>query len=50
MKKSTSLLLSGVLVSGMVLGTIVTPATVHASDDAAAVTQADKDYKFSDLL
>ncbi len=43
LKKSTSLLLSGVLVSGMVLGTIVTPATVHASDDAAAVTQADKD-------
>lgn len=43
MKKSTSLLLSGMLVSGMVLGTIVTPATVHASDDAAAVTQADTD-------
>ncbi|MFC6177318.1 SLAP domain-containing protein [Companilactobacillus huachuanensis] len=43
MKKSTSLLLSGILVSGMVLGTIVTPATVHASDDAAAVTQADTD-------
>ena len=40
MKKSTSLLLSGVLVSGMVLGTIVTPATVHAE---TAVTQADAD-------
>ncbi|CAJ1201627.1 SLAP domain-containing protein [Companilactobacillus nantensis] len=47
MKKSTSLLLSGILVSGMVLGTIVTPATVHASDDAAAVTQADTDVKNS---
>lgn len=40
LKKSTSLLLSGVLVSGMVLGTSVTPATVHAE---AAVTQADTD-------
>lgn len=36
MKKSTSLLLSGILVSGMVLGTVVTPATVvNAADDAS---------------
>lgn len=40
MKKSTSLLLSGILVSGMVLGTIVTPATVNAATDDTAVTQA----------
>jgi len=36
LKKSTSLLLSGILVSGMVLGTIVTPATVHAAGEVAA--------------
>ena len=45
MKKSTSLLLSGILVSGMVLGTIVTPATVQASNNAAAVTEANTDVK-----
>ena len=43
MKKSTSLLLSGILVSGMVLGTVVTPATVHADSTSSAVTQADAD-------
>jgi len=43
LKKSTSLLLSGILVSGMVLGTIVTPATVHAADNATAVTEASSD-------
>jgi len=32
LKKSTSLLLSGILVSGMVLGTVVTPATVVNAD------------------
>ena len=32
MKKSTSLLLSGLLVSGMVLGTVATPATVVNAD------------------
>ncbi|MQS75480.1 SLAP domain-containing protein [Companilactobacillus halodurans] len=37
MKKTTSLLLSGVLVSGMVLGGIITPTAVNA---ASAVTQA----------
>lgn len=42
MKKSTSLLLSGILVSGMVLGTIVTPMTVSAADNTA-VTQADQE-------
>jgi len=40
LKKSTSLLLSGILVSGMVLGTIVTPATVHAAEGTTAT--ADK--------
>ena len=45
MKKSTSLLLSGILVSGMVLGTVVTPATVvnattpaKTSDEVTKVT------------
>jgi hypothetical protein len=38
LKKSTSLLLSGILVSGMVLGTVVTPATVVNA--APATTQA----------
>lgn len=39
MKKSTSLLFSGLLVSGMVLGaTVTTPTTVHA--DNTATTQA----------
>lgn len=42
-KKSTSLLLSGILVSGMVLGTIVTPVTVSAATDNTAVTQADEE-------
>ncbi len=40
LKKSTSLLLSGILVSGMVLGTIVTPVTVNAATQAT--TQADQ--------
>lgn len=39
MKKSTSLLFSGLLVSGMVLGAASTPTTVHA-DDNTATTQA----------
>ncbi|MFC6175444.1 SLAP domain-containing protein [Companilactobacillus huachuanensis] len=38
MKKSTSLLFSGLLVSGMVLGAVTTPTTVHA--DNTATTQA----------
>ena len=39
MKKSTSLLFSGLLVSGMVLGAVATtPTTVHA--DGTATTQA----------
>lgn len=42
MKKSTSLLLSGILVSGMVLGTVVTPVTVSAATDSA-VTQSNSD-------
>ena len=39
MKKSTSLLLSGILVSGMVLGTVVTPTTiVNAAEDGSVNT------------
>lgn len=40
MKKGTSLLLSGVLVSGMILGTVVTPMTVNAATQAT--TQSDE--------
>lgn len=40
MKKKTSLLLSGILVSGMILGTVITPNVVFASDNTP-VTQAD---------
>ena len=43
MRKSTSLLLSGILVSGMVLGTVVTPATVNASSTDTATTQSDSE-------
>jgi len=39
LKKSTSLLLSGILVSGMVLGTVVTPTTiVNAAEDGSVNT------------
>lgn len=41
LKKSTSLLLSGILVSGMVLGTVVTPATIVNA--APATTQASEE-------
>ena len=41
MKKSTSLLLSGILVSGMVLGTVVTPATVVNAEEATTTETKD---------
>jgi len=41
LKKSTSLLLSGILVSGMVLGTVVTPATVNAADTTETAKDTD---------
>lgn len=38
MKKSASLLLSGILVSGMAFGTIITPATVQAATESTQAT------------
>jgi len=50
LKKSTSLLLSGILVSGMVLGTIVTPATVHAAGETAATDAKAEDKKVTNTI
>ena len=52
MKKSTSLLLSGILVSGMVLGTVVTPATVvNAAEDATSESKdTSKDNQVTNLI
>ena len=48
LKKSTSLLFSGLLVSGMVLGAVTNPVTVHADSDTATQTQVTNNVSYYD--